>query len=143
MTLNEAKMELKSYLDMECSKHELQEWIDSKKYDSNKLTSSFSSEPKGSPKCQDQMAEKLAKALDTESKIKFQIEEMNQKQAKIFDKIMSLEKPYQTALFSLYIQGKTIEQVGNVLNYSRSQTIRIINRAVEMYAEIQKIASKS
>jgi len=135
MNLTEAKKELKSYLDMEYSKKELQEWIDSKKYD-NKITASLSGMPKGTPEYPDQMAEKLSKVLDTESKIKLQIEEMNQKQAIIFDKIMSLEKPYQTILFSIYIQGKTIEKSGLVINYSKSQTYRIKDKAIEMYANV-------
>lgn len=136
MNIHEAKKELKSYLMMEYSKYELQEWIDSRKYDSNKLTSSFSSEPKGSPKCQDQMAERLSKAIDTESKIKIDIEQMDKKQEMIIEKIMSLEKPYQTLLFSVYIKGRTIEKAGLCINYSRSQTFRIKDKAIEMYAKI-------
>lgn len=136
MNIHEAKKELKSYLMMEYSKYELQEWIDSRKYDSNKLASSFSSEPKGSPKCQDQMAERLSKAIDTESKIKIDIEQMNKKQEMIIEKIMSLEKPYQTLLFSVYIKGRTIEKAGHRINYSRSQTFRIKDKAIEMYAKI-------
>lgn len=136
MNIHEAKKELKSYLMMEYSKQELQEWIDTRKYDSNKLTSSFSPEPKGSPKYQDQMAEKLSTAIDTESKIKVDIEQMNEKQEKIIEKIMNLEKPYQTLLFSVYIRGRTIEKAGLCINYSRSQAYRIRDKAIELYARI-------
>ena len=124
MTINKAKEELSSYLMMESSKKELQEWINNKKYNS-KVTSTLSSEPKGSRKHQDSMAEKLATALDSEKKIKLKIDHMKKKQENIMNKLLNMEIPYQTVLFDIYIVGKSIEETATAINYSRSQTIRI------------------
>lgn len=69
MTYSEAKKELKSYQAMEQSINQMQLWINDKKINSNKLTSTLTLLSKSSPVHQDNMAEKLSNAIDIETEL--------------------------------------------------------------------------
>lgn len=136
MELNEAKKELKSYISMEVAIEQMQSWIEQKKQSSNKLTSIISSQPRGSPIFQDNMAEKLSNVLDIEAVIKEQIIKMKTKQKEILQKILKLEQPYQNVLFSIYIVGNTIDSSASIVGLSRAEIYRKKDKGIEMYAEL-------
>ena len=136
MEFNEAKKELQSYQSMERTINQLESWIADKKEKSNKLTSVISSEPRGSPKYQDGMAEKLSSTLDLEAETQERIKEMKEKQRHILNKVLKLEQPYQNVIFSIYIVGNTVEASADIVGYCRTQTYKKRDKGIEMYAKI-------
>ncbi len=136
MEFNEAKKELQSYQSMERTITQLESWIEDKKQSTNKLTSTLSSEPRGSPKHQDGMVEKLTKVLDEEAELKPRIIEMKNKQKEILQKILTIEQPIQNILFSIYIVGNTIEETMDIVGYGRSETYRKRDKGIELYSRI-------
>ena len=115
MEFDEAKKELKSYLNIEKAITQMQLWIDDKKANSNKLTSTLSAEPKGSPIYQDTMAEKLTDIIDLEADIQVKINEMRLEQKRILNKILRLDVKYQNILFCIYVAGNTIESTASII----------------------------
>lgn len=136
MEFNEAKKELQSYQSMERTITQLESWIEDKKQSTNKLTSTLSSEPRGSPNHQDGMVEKLTKVLDEEAELKPRIIEMKNKQKEILQKILTIEQPIQNILFSIYIVGNTIEETMDIVGYGRSETYRKRDKGIELYSRI-------
>ena len=136
MEFNEAKKELQSYQSMERTITQLESWIEDKKQSTNKLTSTLSSEPRGSPKHQDGMVEKLTKVLDEEAELKPRIIEMKNKQKEILQKILTIEQPIQNILFSIYIVGNTIEETMDIVGYGRSETYRKRDKGIELYSRM-------
>ena len=136
MTFDEAKKELKSYMSMERTINQLESWIEDKKQNSNKLTSVISSEPRGSPKHQDGMAEKLTTVLDIEAETQERIKQMKEKQRDILNKVLTIEQPYQNVLFSIYIVGNTMESSSSIVGYCRTETYKKRDKGISMYANL-------
>lgn len=136
MTYAEAKKELKSYQAMEQSINQMQLWINDKKTSSNKLTSTLTLLPKGSPIHQDKMAEKLSMAIDIEAELQLHIEKMKIKQKEILQKVLKLEYPYQNIIFNIYIVGNTIEASTSIVGFSRTETYRKRDKGIELYSQI-------
>ena len=139
MTFDEAKKELKSYQAMERTINQLESWIADNKESSNKLTSVISSEPRGSPKYQDGMAEKLTTTLDIEAETKERIDKMKIKQREILHKVLKIEQPYQNVLFSIYIVGNSVESSSSIVGYCRTETYKKRDKGIQMYAEINNM----
>ena len=137
MEFEEAKKELKSYQSMEKAIEQMQAWVDDKKYNSNKLTSTISSQPRGSPIHQDGMAENISKAIDLESDVQERINEMKLKQKEILRKVLQLEQPFQNVIFSIYIVGNTIDASASIVGFSRIETYRKRDKAIELYMQIK------
>jgi len=135
MEFHEAKKELQSYQSMERTINQLESWIEDKKQSTNKLTSTLSSEPRGSPKYHDGMAESLTKVLDIEAETQERIKEMKEKQRHILNKVLKIEQPYQNVLFSIYIVGNTVDEASEIVGYCRTQTYKKRDKGIEMYAQ--------
>ena len=136
MTFDESKKELKSYQLMERTINQLESWIADKKESANKLTSVITAEPRGSPKQQDGMAEKLTTTLDIEAETQERIKQMKEKQRIILNKVLKIEEPYQNVLFSIYIVGTTVEASSSIVGYCRTETYKKRDKGIEMYAKI-------
>lgn len=136
MTIDEAKKELESYKRFERIIDQRRAWIKDRKSTVSKLTATLSSEPKGTRKHNDTMAENLTDILDVEEVTELQIRELEVKKKVIYNKVMKLESPYQEILFNNFIIGDTVESTAISMGYSRMQTFRIKSKALELYANL-------
>lgn len=94
------------------------EYIEEQKATLYKITATISSMPVGSRKVEDSMAEKLAKLMDSFNELLDKINKMQERQIEIENQLLKVEQPYRTILDKYYIQGKTLVQVANEMNYT-------------------------
>lgn len=79
------------------------------------------------------VADIVENAKETAERIKF-LEELEKA---IKEKIETIEQPYQNALYTKYINNKTIAETSVKLDYSYQQTIRILKKANKLYENIK------
>ena len=101
-----------------------------------KITSTLSDMPKGSPVVQDKFAEKIAILIDSINELMDKINKQQGKQKKILEQIDKVEEPYRCILDKVYIQGKTLVTVASELHYSYVDICRKHGIALQKFDEL-------
>lgn len=112
------------------------EYIQEQKYTLYKITTTLTGMPIGSKKAEDTMAEKLVSLMDLLNQLLDKIKKMQEKQVNIEEQLLKLEQPYRSILDKVYIQGKTLIQVADELNYSYVHICREHITALNKFDEI-------
>ena len=136
MTIEEAKLELKDYINNKKWLEERLNDIEERRTTLEKITTTLSSEPKGTPKMQDKVAEILAGIIDDTDRFERYLLDLKEKQIHIENKIDKLEQPYKTILYSLYIRGKTLVTVASEMNYNYTWMCEMHGKALKKYSNI-------
>lgn len=100
------------------------EYLEEYKETIEKITSTLSDMPKGSPIVQDKFAEGVATLIDSINELIDKINKQNEKQKQILEQVDKVEEPYRCILDKVYIQGKTLVTVASEMNYSYREITR-------------------
>lgn len=100
------------------------EYLEEYKETIEKITSTLSDMPKGSPIVQDKFAEGVATLIDSINELIDKINKQNEKQKQILEQVDQVEEPYRCILDKVYIQGKTLVTVASEMNYSYREITR-------------------
>lgn len=142
MTVEEAKRELKDYIyDKKWVKERIED-IKERRSMLDKITSTLSDMPKGTPKAQDRQAEALVQILDLTQEMEDYLKKMKQKQIIIENKIDKLEQPYKNILYFRYIKGYNLTEVSNEVDEEYDYTRKLHGIALVRYARIGEIDEK-
>lgn len=115
------------------------EYLEEYKETIEKITSTLSDMPKGSPIVQDKFAEGVATLIDSINELIDKINKQNEKQKQILEQVDKVEEPYRCILDKVYIQGKTLVTVASEMNYSYKQIKRNHNYALKKFDELCKM----
>ncbi len=130
------------------SKKELREYIYNKKWLEErwndieerrslleKITTTLSDLPKGSPPVNDRIAEQLASILDMTDKYEEYLKDLNEKQIKIENRISKLDPSYRNILYFRYIRGLNWYDVADKVNYDYTYTKTLHKEALIKYSK--------
>ena len=134
--LNKNKQELKDYI---YNKKWIEERLDDIKERRSlleKITTTISDIPKGSPKVTDTSIESLVNILDDTNEIEKYIKDLKEKQLQIEDKIDKIEQPFRNILYFRYIKGYNLTEVSNEIEEEYDYTRKLHGIALIKYAEI-------
>ena len=112
------------------------EYIEEQKALLYKITYTITGMPVGSKKVEDNMAEKLVKLMDLFDELLDIIKQMQERQIKIEEQLLKVEQPYRNILDKVYLQGKTLTQVADEMNYSYVHICREHLIALNKFEEI-------
>ena len=112
--LNKSKQELKDYIYNKKWIEERLEDIKERRSLLDKITTTLSDMPKGSPKVTDIKVESLAKIIDDTAEVEKYIKDLKERQIKIENKIDKIEQPYRNILYFRYIKGYNLTEVSGV-----------------------------
>ena len=122
------------------------EWVDTRKsrieeeYESiQKMIATYGDNPKGSPGIQDRLAENLATLLDKKAETMNFAIELEQKLINIDNALLKIEQPYRNILTYTYIEGKSLVQVANDMNYNYKYMCRQHGKALKLYDELKEV----
>lgn len=131
------------------SKQELKDYIYNKKWIEgrledikerrsllDKITTTLSDMPKGTPKVHDTNIESLVKIMDDTAEIEKYIKDLKEKQIKIENKIDKIEQPYKNILYFRYIKGYNLTEVSGEIEEEYDYTRKLHGIALLKYAEI-------
>lgn len=102
----------------------------------DKITTTLSDMPKGSPKAPDMKIEALASIMDDTDELEKYIKDLKQKQFKIESKIDKIEQPYKNILYFRYIRGYNLTEVSGEINTEYDYTRKLHGIALIKYAEL-------
>lgn len=115
-------------------------WVDTRKsrieeeYESiQQLTGKYGNEPRGSSEVQDRLAENLVKLLDMKKEILDFAIDLEKALIEIDNALVKIDQPYRNILTDVYIEGKTLVQVANDMNYSYRDICRKHGTALKKY----------
>ncbi len=134
--LNKNKQELKDYIYNKKWIEERLEDIKERRYLLEKITTTISDMPKGSPKVTDTNIESLANILDDTKDIERYIKDLKEKQVQIEEKIDKIEQPFRNILYFRYIKGYNLTEVSNEIEEEYDYTRKLHGIALIKYAEI-------
>ena len=112
------------------------EYLEEYKSTIEKITSTLSDMPKGSPVVQDKFAEGVATLVDSINELIEQINKQNEKQKEILEQVEKVEEPYRCILDKVYIQGKTLVTAASELHYSYNRIKHLHGIALNKFDEI-------
>lgn len=131
------------------SKQELKDYIYNKKWIEgrledikerrsllDKITTTLSDMPKGSPKVVDTNIESLASILDDTNEIEKYIKDLKEKQIKIEMKIDKIEQPFRNILYFRYIKGYNLTEVSGEIEEEYDYTRKLHGIALIKYARL-------
>ena len=136
MTIEEAKQELRQYIYDKRWIEERIEDIKERKSILDKITSTLSDMPKGTPLVQDRQAEALVKILDLTSEMEKYLNELKEKQIIIEKKINKIPQPYKNILYFRYIRGYNLTEVSNEIEEEYDYTRKLHGIALLKYTEL-------
>lgn len=112
------------------------EYIEEYKNTISRLTSQLTHTPKANRKQQDLEAERTARLMDFIKELEEKILKENEKQKEILHKLDKIEQPYRLILEKVYIQGKSLVDVANEMNYSYREICRKNKEALNKFDSI-------
>jgi hypothetical protein len=134
--LNKNKQELKDYIyNKKWIEGRLKD-IEERKSLLNKITTTLSDMPKGSPKVQDNQVESLVKILDETKELENLLLELRKQQVDIEYKIDKVEQPYRNILYFRYIRGYNLTEVSNEIDEEYDYTRKLHGIALIKYAKV-------
>lgn len=134
--LDKSKQELKDYRYNKKWIEERLEDIKERRSLLDKITTTLSDVPKGSPKVTDTKIESLVKIMDDTAEIEKYIKDLRKKQIEIENKIDKLEQPYKNILYFRYIKGYNLTEVSGEVEEEYDYTRKLHGIALLKYAEI-------
>lgn len=134
--INKNKQELKDYIYNRKWIEERIEDIKERRCLLEKITTTISDTPKGSPKVTDTNIESLANILDDTKDIEKYIKDLKEKQVQIEEKIDKIEQPFRNILYFRYIKGYNLTEVSNEIEEEYDYTRKLHGIALIKYAEI-------
>lgn len=130
------KQELKDYIYNKKWIEERLEDIIERRSLLDKITTTLSDMPKGTPKVTDIKIETLAGIMDDTNEIEKYVKDLKQKQIKIETKIDKLEQPFKNILYFRYIRGYNLTEVSGEINAEYDYTRKLHGIALIKYSEI-------
>ena len=134
--LNKNKQELKDYIYNK-------KWIEGRLEDIqerrsllDKITTTISDMPKGTPKVQDTNIESLVSILDDTNEIGKYIKDLKEKQIEIENKIDKIEQPFRNILYFRYIKGYNLTEVSGEIEEEYDYTRKLHGIALTKYARL-------
>lgn len=131
------------------SKQELKDYIYNKKWIEgrledikerrtllDKITTTLSDMPRGTPKVHDTNIESLVEIMDDTAEIEKYIKDLKEKQIKIENKIDKIEQPYKNILYFRYIKGYNLTEVSGEIEEEYDYTRKLHGIALLKYTEI-------
>lgn len=134
--LNKNKQELKDYIYNKKWIEERLEDIKERRSLLEKITTTLSETPKGSPKVTDTNIESLVGIMDDINEIEKYIIDLKEKQIEVESKIDKIEQPYRNILYFRYIKGYNLTEVSNEIEEEYDYTRKLHGIALVKYAEI-------
>lgn len=134
--LKKAKQELKDYIYNKSWINERLEDIKERRSLLDKITTTLSDIPKGSPKVLDTNIESLVNILDDTNEIERYIKDLKEKQIKIENKIDRIEQPFRNILYFRYIKGYNLTEVSNEIDEEYDYTRKLHGTALIKYANL-------
>lgn len=134
--LNKSKQELKDYIYNKKWIEERLEDIKERRTLLDKITTTLSDMPKGTPKAHDANIESLVKIIDDTAEIEKYIKDLKEKQIKIENKIDKIEQPYRNILYFRYIKGYNLTEVSGEIEEEYDYTRKLHGTALMKYAKI-------
>ena len=134
--LNESKQELKDYIYNKRWIEERLEDIKERRSLLDKITTTLSDMPKGSPKTTDTNIENLVKIMDDTIEMEKYIKDLKEKQIKIENKIDKIEQPYKNILYFRYIKGYNLTEVSGEIEEEYDYTRKLHGIALIKYTKI-------
>lgn len=110
--------------------------IAERRYILDKITTTLSDMPKGSPQVYDNQAESLVKIIDETNELESFLLELRKKQIEIENKIDKIEQPYRNILYFRYIRGYNLTEVSNEIDEEYDYTRKLHGIALTKYAKI-------
>lgn len=112
---------------------ETEEWIEGRmetierlRTQAEKITSTLSDMPRGTPKIQDRMAEYTSEMIDYVEELAAKIIEHQRDQQRILQQIENMKNPlYRNILEAKYIRGLTLEDIASQKNYNYDHIRRL------------------
>lgn len=134
--LNKNKQELKDYIyNKKWIEGRLKD-IEERRYILDKITTTLSDMPKGSPKVYDNQAESLVKIIDETKELESLLLELRKRQIEIENKIDKIEQPYRNILYFRYIRGYNLTEVSNEIEAEYDYTRKLHGTALIKYAKV-------
>ena len=134
--MDKVKDELKAYIhNQEFIKEQLEK-IEERKTLIEKITTILSDMPKGTPD-NSSLQEKIAGLMDMTKELEKTIENWQETQIRIENKINKIEQPYALILYKMYIQGKTLVTVACEMHYNYTYMCEMHGRALKIYKETE------
>lgn len=134
--LNKNKQELKDYIYNKKWIEERLEDIKERRTLLDKITTTLSDMPKGTPKVQDTNIESLVEIMDDTTEIEKYIKDLKERQIKIENKIDKIEQPYRNILYFRYIKGYNLTEVSGEIGEEYDYTRKLHGIALIKYARI-------
>lgn len=134
--LNRNKQELKDYIYNKKWIEERLEDIKERRTLLDKITTTLSDMPKGTPKVQDTNIESLVEIMDDTAEIEKYIKDLKERQIKIENKIDKIEQPYRNILYFRYIKGYNLTEVSGEIGEEYDYTRKLHGIALIKYARI-------
>lgn len=134
--LDRSKQELKDYIYNKRWIEERLEDIKERRSLLDKITTTLSDMPKGSPKVQDTNIESLVKIMDDTAEIEKYIKDLKERQIQIENKIDKIEQPYKNILYFRYIKGYNLTEVSGEIEEEYDYTRKLHGIALIKYARI-------
>lgn len=133
------RQDLIDYLDEKEWINDRLEDIKERKLLLNKLTATYSDEPKGTSPIQDKVAEGLAKLLDETDNYKKMLEELKNKQIEVEKALEKMEtKRYRNILYKKYIRGLKIEEIAVDIKQDYKYTCTLHGYALNEFDKVCK-----
>jgi len=105
----------------------------------NKLTATYSDEPKGTSSIQDRIAEGLVTLLDETAEYEKMLENLKNKQIEVENQLEKMEnKRYRNILYKKYIRGLKIEEIAVDINQDYKYTCTLHGYALNDFDKICK-----
>ena len=134
--LDKSKQELKDYIYNKKWIEERLEDIKERRSLLDKITTTLSDMPKGSPKVTDIKVESLAKIIDDTAEVEKYIKDLKERQIKIENKIDKIEQPYRNILYFRYIKGCNLTEVSGEIDEEYDYTRKLHGLALLKYSQI-------
>ena len=134
--LNKSKQELKDYIYNKKWIEERIEDIKERRSLLDKITTTLSDTPKGSPKVTDTKVESLVKIIDDTAEVEKYIKDLKERQIKIENKIDKIEQPYRNILYFRYIKGYNLTEVSGEIDEEYDYTRKLHGLALLKYSQI-------
>lgn len=105
----------------------------------NKLTTTYSDEPKGTSSIQDRIAENLVKLLDETAEYEKMLNDLKNKQIAVENQLEKMEnKRYRNILYKKYIRGLKIEEIAVEIDQDYKYTCTLHGYALNEFDKICK-----
>lgn len=133
-----SKQELKDYIYNKKWIEERIEDIKERRTLLDKITSTLSDMPKGTPKVQDTNIESLVGIMDDTAEIEKYIKDLKERQIKIENKIDKIEQPYRNILYFRYIKGYNLTEVSGEIEEEYDYTRKLHGIALIKYSKVRE-----